>query len=141
LFSVHMHVMLRSINMQFEQTDNKDEELMTDYQFRRYEKYRDRCEALEKELAVLRREKSDGIDSGMTDLQFLEYKRLIDELAEARREIERLRGKQNALDFEGMTDYQFKYIMGLKDENAVLKKEIEALRAEKSTGRASGYSW
>ena len=130
LFYIKLRVRLESINMQFEHAGYKDEELMTDYQFRCYEKYRDRCEALEKELAVLRREKSDGIDSGMTDLQFLEYKRACDELAEAKREIEMLRGKQNASDSNGMADYQFKYIMGLKDENTALKKELEALRSK-----------
>ena len=33
------------------QSEHIGEERMTDYQFKRYEEYRDKCEALEKELA------------------------------------------------------------------------------------------
>ena len=44
---------------------------MTDYQFKRYEEYRNKCEALELENARLRSEgpvRDDG--TGMTDFQY-----------------------------------------------------------------------
>ncbi len=63
---------------------------MTDYQFRRYEEYRDKCEVLEKEVATLCREKN--IDAlGMTDYQFKYMMELKDENAALKEEIARLR--------------------------------------------------
>lgn len=43
---------------------------MTDYQFKRYEEYRDKCETLEKQLALFQGDKSNQNDYGMTDFQF-----------------------------------------------------------------------
>ena len=57
---------------------------MTDYQFKRYEEFRNKCEALERENARLRGEKpmhDDG--NGMTDFQYKNHIEMIYQILKA----------------------------------------------------------
>ena len=80
--------------MQFEHTEHKGEELMTDYQFKCYKEERDekdaklrqeiaslqeKCAALEKENALLRASQGGNSENGMTDYQFKAFMALLRE--------------------------------------------------------------
>lgn len=56
---------------------------MTDYQFKRYEEYRDKCEALEKQLALLQGDKLNQNDYGMTDFQFMQMIEMVYQILKA----------------------------------------------------------
>ena len=79
------------------QVQNKDEELMTDYQFKCYKEERDekdvmlrqeiaslqeKCAALEKENASLRASQGGNSENGMTDYQFKAFMALLRETME-----------------------------------------------------------
>ena len=51
------------------------EDRMTEYQFRRYEEYRDKCERLTEEIKSLRNSAPQA-EPGMTDYQFQQYELL-----------------------------------------------------------------
>ena len=57
---------------------------MTDYQFKRYEEYREKCEALERENARLRGERPVSDDgNGMTDFQYRNFIEMIYQILKA----------------------------------------------------------
>ena len=83
--------------MQFDHINHKDEELMTDYQFKCYKEERDekdvmlrqeiaalkeKCAALEKENALLRASQGGNSENGMTDYQFEAFMALLRETME-----------------------------------------------------------
>jgi len=84
--------------MQFEHTEHKGEELMTDYQFKCYKEERDekdaklrqeiaslqeKCAALEKENVSLRVSQGVNSENGMTDYQFKAFMALLRETMES----------------------------------------------------------
>jgi hypothetical protein len=88
------------ITVHSEHIEYKDEERMSDYQFKYIMDLKDENTALKKENEALRAEKGAVDSSGMTDYQFQKFNGLWDE--------------RNAL----------------RDENEALKKELEALKAK-----------
>ena len=79
--------------MQFEQTDNKDEELMTDLQFLEYKRVRDELDEARQEIELLRGKQNAPDFDGITDYQFKYIMGLKDENAALKKELEALKPK------------------------------------------------
>ena len=80
--------------MQFERTDNKDEELMTDLQFLEYKRLIDELAEARREIERLRGKQNAPDFDGMTDYQFKYIMGLKDENAALKRKLEALRAKK-----------------------------------------------